>query len=168
MDQDETKAYFLQIYDTYANDIYRFCLLKVSNGELAHDLTQEVFTRFWQALREGTVMRSDRALLYTMARNLVIDWYRKKKDSSLDTILEQGIEFQGEGASDVTLSAEMQEALRVVETLDESSREAVLLRFVEGLSPKEIGQLSGESANVISVRLNRALKLVRSKMHTDD
>lgn len=168
MDQEETKAYFLQIYDTYASDIYRFCLIKVSSKELAEDLTQEVFTRFWQALRDGTVMRSDRALLYTIARNLVIDWYRKKKESSLDTILEKGVEFEGEGARNVTIDAEMKEALAVIETLDDASREAVILRFVEGLSPKEIGQLSGESANVISVRLNRALKTVRSRMHAHD
>lgn len=168
MDQDETKAYFLQIYDAYADDIYRFCFLKVSSRELAQDLTQEVFTRFWQAVREGTVMRSERALLYTIARNLVIDWYRKKKESSLDHLTEQGIEFGGEGAGDVTREAEMGEALRAVNELDEPSREALLMRFVEGLSPKEIANLTGESANAVSVRLNRAMKKVRVAMHTDD
>ncbi len=168
MDQEETKAYFLQIYDTYADDIFRFCLLKVSNRELAQDLSQEVFTRFWSALREGTVMRSERALLYTMARNLVIDWYRKKKESSLDVLSEQGIEFQGEDQDDVTREAEMQEALRVVQELDDASREVLLLRFVEGLSPKEIALLSGESANAVSVRINRAMKKVRTLMHAED
>ena len=167
MDQEETKAYFLQIYDTYADDIYRFCYLKVSSRELAQDLAQEVFTRFWQALREGTVMRSERALLYTMARNLVIDWYRKKKESSLDVLTEQGLEFRGEDAEDVTREAEMREALKIVSGLDEPSREVLLLRYVEGLSPKEIARLSGESANAVSVRLNRAMKKLRTQMHTD-
>lgn len=167
MDQEETKAYFLQIYDSYADDIYRFCYLKVSNRELAQDLSQEVFTRFWQALREGTVMRSERALLYTVARNLVIDWYRKKKESSLDVLTEQGIEFGGDQAEDVTREAEMHEALRMVHKLDEPSREVLTLRFVEGLSPKEIALLSGESANAVSVRLNRAMKKMRTLMHTD-
>lgn len=168
MDQDETKAYFLQIYDTYSSDIYRFCSLKVSSREVAQDITQETFMRFWQALREGTKMRSERALLYTMARNLVIDWYRKKKESSLDSLTEQGIEFGGDGKDDVTREAEMGEALRLVNRLDDASREALLLRYVEGLSPKEIGRMSGESANVISVRLNRAMKKLRELMHTDE
>ena len=168
MDQDETKAYFLQIYDTYASDIYRFCFLKVSNREQAEDLTQEVFTRFWQALREGTVMRSERALLYTVARNLVIDWYRKKKESSLDTLTESGIEFAGDSSADVTIAAEMAEALKAVNDLDEPSREALLMRYVEGFSPKEIANLTGESANAVSVRLNRAIKKVRAIMHTDE
>ena len=168
MDQDETKAYFLQIYDAYADDIFRFCYLKVSSKEVAEDISQETFTRFWQALREGTVMRSERALLYTIARNLVIDWYRKKKESSLDVLAEDGREVAGDGAPEVMRTAEMQEALRAVDALDEASKEAVLLRFVEGLTPQEIGRLSGESANVISVRLNRAMKKVRATMHTHD
>ncbi len=167
MDQDETKAYFLQIYDTYADSIYRFCLLKVSNDEVATDLTQEVFTRFWQALREGTVMRSERALLYTVARNLIIDWYRKKKESSLDALAEEGIEFVGEGAREILHAAEMREALAAIEKLDDPSREALLLRYVEGLSPRDIAQLTGESANVVSVRLNRAIKKVRTILRTE-
>jgi len=168
MDQDDTKAYFLQVHDTYADDIFRFCYLKVSNRELAEDLTQEVFLRFWQALREGTTMRSERALLYTMARNLVIDWYRKKKESSLDALSEQGKEFAGEDRHDVEVTAEMEEALRAVNQLDEPSREALLLRYVQGFSPREIAELSGESANAVSVRLNRAIKKVRAIMHSDD
>lgn len=168
MDQEDTKAYFLQIHDTYADDIFRFCYMKVSSRELAEDLTQEVFLRFWQALREGTRMRSERALLYTMARNLVIDWYRKKKESSLDVLSEQGLEFMGDDRHDVEIGAQMKEALKVVDQLDEPSREAILLRFVEGFSPREIADISGESANVVSVRINRAIKKVRALMHTDE
>lgn len=168
MDQDDTKGYFLQIYDTYASDIYRFCFMKVSNKEVAEDLTQEVFMRFWQALREGTTMRSERALLYTMARNLVIDWYRKKKSSSLDTLTEQGTEFVGEDRHDVEIGAQMNEVLQVINQLDEPSREAVLLRYVEGLSPQDIASMSGETANVVSVRINRAIKKVRTLLHTHE
>ena len=168
MDQDETKEYFLQIYDAYASDIFRFCYLKVSSKELAEDLSQETFTRFWQALREGTVMRSERALLYTIARNLVIDWYRKRKETSLDVLTEDGREFAGSDASEVIRTAEIEEALQAVAALDEASKEVVLLRFVEGFSPQEIARLTGESANVISVRLNRAMKKVRVHMHVHE
>ncbi|MBU1292906.1 RNA polymerase sigma factor [Patescibacteria group bacterium] len=168
MDQEDSKAYFLQIYDTYVSDIYRFCVLKVSSSELAEDLTQEVFTRFWQAIREGTHMRSERALLYTIARNLVIDWYRKKKEQSLDVLSEQGFEFKGDDATDIEDSAQVKEALSVIRQLDDVSREAVLMRYVEGLSPQDIAGITGDTANAVSVRINRAMKKVRAIMHTDE
>lgn len=166
MDQEEAKEYFLQSYDTYSDAIFRFCLMKVSDRERAQDITQDVFMRFWQALREGTVLRNDRALLYTIARNLIIDWYRKKKESSLDAMTEEGFEARGTDEVPILQNAMNEEVLRVIHTLDESSREALLLRFVEGFSPAEIAALHGETPNAVSVRINRALKRVREQLHT--
>jgi RNA polymerase sigma-70 factor (ECF subfamily) len=161
MDHEDSKAYFMETYDAYGSDIFRFCLLKVSSREIAEDITQEVFMRFWQALREGTELRNARALLYTMARNLVIDWYRKKKESSLDHLQEQGVDFAGEDYKRITENAEHQEVLRAIHELDEPSRDALLLRFVDGLSPREIAALTDETPNAISVRINRAIKKVQ-------
>lgn len=165
MDHDETQAYFLETYDAYANDIFRFCLMKVSSREQAEDITQEVFARFWQTLRDGTELRNPRALLYTVARNLVIDWYRKKKESSLDVLQEQGVDFTNEDYRRITENAEMQEVLAAIARLDEPSRDALTLRFVDGLSPRDIAAITGESANAISVRINRAIKKVQDLIH---
>ncbi len=168
MDQDEAKDYFLQIYDTYADAIFRFALVKVSDRDLAADLSQEVFMRFWQALRAGTTLRNDRALLYTIARNLIIDWYRKKKDQSLDTLRDAGFDPEGGDEVPILEHAQTQEILKALHVLDEASREAVLLRYVEGFTPAEIGALRDETANAISVRISRALAKVRTHLHTYD
>lgn len=165
MDQNEAKAYFLGIYDKHADEIFRFCIMKVSNREKAEDLTQETFMRYWQALRTGEPVRNDRAFLYTLARNLIIDWYRKKKESSLDAIQDEGIDFAGEGREDVERAAQMNEALAIINQLDEPSRDAILLRYVEGWSPQQIAALNHESANAVSVRLNRAIKKVQELIH---
>ena len=165
MDQEHAKAYFLGIYDKHADEIFRFCLMRVSNKEKAEDLTQEAFMRYWQSLRTGEAVRNDRAFLYTLARNLIIDWYRKKKESSLDAIQEEGVDFAGDGRASVEQAAEMNEVLAVVNQLDEASRDAILLRYVEGWSPQQIASLNGESANAVSVRLNRAIKKVQELIH---
>ena len=165
MDQDELQERFLKTYDAYADDIFRFCASKVSSSELAQDLTQDVFMRFWQTLRDGELLRNERALLYTMARNLVIDWYRKKKASSLDSLQEQGVDFANDDHQKILENAQVREALEVIDKLDEPSREALRLRYVDGFSPREIAAITGESANVISVRINRAIKKVQELIH---
>ncbi|MDB5194914.1 MAG: polymerase sigma-70 factor, subfamily [Parcubacteria group bacterium] len=168
MDHEDTKDHFLTVYDQYGDDIFRFCILKVSTREVAQDITQEVFTRFWQQLRGGTAVGNDRALLYTIARNLVIDWYRKRKEQSLDMLTEEGFEFASADQGSIEQHAQMREVLDVIQGLDEPSREALTLRFVEGLSPKDIAAISGESANAVSVRINRALKKVQDHLHIHD
>jgi RNA polymerase sigma-70 factor (ECF subfamily) len=168
MDHDDIKDHFLAVYDQYGDDIFRFCVLKVSSREVAQDLTQETFTHFWQQLRNGTSVGNDRALLYTVARNLVIDWYRKRKEQSLDMLAEEGFEFAGDDHRRITEHAEMREVLAVINDLDEPSREALTLRFIDGMSPKDIAALSGETANAVSVRINRALKKVQDHLHIHD
>ena len=165
MDQSTLKADFLRTYDVYADDIFRFCTMKVTNRELAQDLTQEVFTRYWQTIRGGEKLKNERAYLYTLARNLVIDWYRKKKESSLDVLTEQGIDFGNDDHTVIERTAQMNEVLAVINKLDEDAREALILRFVEGFTPKEIAAMSGESANAVSVRINRAIKKVQVLIH---
>jgi RNA polymerase sigma-70 factor (ECF subfamily) len=168
MDHDETKDQFLAVYDRYADDIFRFCALKVSGREVAQDIAQDVFMRYWQQLRNGTVVESDRALLYTIARNLVIDWYRKRKEQSLDAMTDAGFEFANDDHRSITAHAELREVIETIQDLDEPSREALTLRFVEGFSPKEIAVLTDETANAVSVRINRAVKKVQERLHIHD
>jgi len=165
MDQETLKDGFMNAYDQYADELYRFCYFKVSDQDRAQDLTQDVFTRYWQALRDGQEIEQPRAFLFAMARNRVIDWYRKKKDQSLDQLQEEGLDPSGSGAADIEQSSELRRALEAVDTLDDASREAVLLRYMEGWTPAEIAALTDETPNAISVRLNRAIKKLQDRLH---
>lgn len=168
MDQPKTKDLFLNTYDAYADAIFRFCSLKVSDRERAQDLTQETFMRYWQTLREGKSIQNHRAYLYTVARNLITDWYRRKKESSLDALTEAGLEFAGQDDGAVLQHAEAEQIMSVLQQLDEDVREVIMLRFVEGMSPKEIAEALEVSPNVISVRVHRGLKKVQELIHAHD
>ena len=85
----------------------------------------------------------------------------------LELLQEAGIDFAGSGIAEITDNAEVQKVLAVISELDEPSREVLLLRFMEGWTPSEIAQLNNESANAVSVRLNRALKKVRTHIHAE-
>ena len=161
---ENLQAQFLLAFDSYNDAIFRFCLLKVSRSEIAQDITQEVFMRYWQSLQKGEKFKNERAFLYAIARNLVIDWYRKRKDQSLDIALESGIDFKGDGLESVTKDSEIAEVIAILGKLDPEDQEILLLRYVEGFSPKEIAKLISQSANVVSVRIHRAVKRVQSIM----
>lgn len=165
MNQSSLKTLFLESFDTYSDAIFRFCVVKTSQKELAEDLTQEVFMRYWKALADGKEMTNTRSFLYTIANNLSIDWYRKKKAASLEALQENGYEpIDGHDVS-AEEHAQIQEALAVIDDLEEKDKEVLLLRYVEGLNPKDIAEIVGETANAVSVRISRALEKVQKKMH---
>lgn len=153
---------FIAGYDEYSDSIFRYCYGKTSNKEVAVDLVQDTFIKVWNYIAEGNDVVNLRALLYATARNLVIDYYRKGKELSLETISEMGVQFESNDHDQLALVADAQIAVSFIKQLDESYQEVLLLRFVEGLGPKDISSILGESENVISVRINRAVKKVRS------
>lgn len=165
MKQEELERIFMESFSDYGDAIFRFCMVKVSNVELAEDMTQEVFMRYWQYLRDGKEMTNTRSLLYTIANNMAKDWYKRKKATSLDDELESGNEPQDTDVGPET-SAAYAEVLRAIEDLEPGDKEVLLLTHVEGLPPKEIAEVLGESANVISVRINRATKRLKQKLET--
>lgn len=152
---------FAEHYDMYADPLFRFCLWRVSDRETALDLVQEAFLRYWDALASGQRIDGDRAFLFTIARRLVIDHYRKKKTLSLDDALEgaEARDFPDPSSFDLFESAaEGRRAIEAIQRLRPSSRQIVYLRFVEDLSPREIAEVLDISPNAASVRIDRGLK----------
>jgi len=161
---ENIKEAFLASFDAYSDALFRFCMVKTRNKEISEDLVQETFMRYWQALRQGKEMPNTRSFLYTIANNIIIDWYRKKKSDSLDRKMADGYQPRNKSEMDTVMSAEHAEVLHMLERLEESDREVLLLRYVEGLEPKEIAESLGVSANVVSVRINRATKRLKKEL----
>jgi RNA polymerase sigma-70 factor (ECF subfamily) len=166
MNTDPVQQSFEQLYEVQSDAIFRFILIRVSDRERALDLTQETFTRLWQALLDGKEMSNARAFLYTIAHNLIIDWYRKKKAVSLEAMNdpETGETYEPlqEGAiKDLELGAEGRFLIDAIKRLPPSYRDPIQLRFVEGMSPPEIGKALGISTNAASVRLTRGVEELR-------
>ena len=78
----DTEA-FSQFYDSYVSKIYRFIFFKVSSEVEAQDLTSEVFLKTWQYLNSGEEINDLNAWVYRLARNTVIDWYRRQNKQPL-------------------------------------------------------------------------------------
>lgn len=153
---------FLSAYDAYADALFRHCYFRIHDRELAKDLTQEIFCRTWAYLAEGKDIQNIRAFLYRIANNLVVDEYRKKKPLSLDTLVEEGFSPKDETAPDVEERFLVKAVVQKLESVEEPYRTAVVMRFVDGLSPKEIASALDVSENLVSVRLHRGVKKLRA------
>lgn len=167
----DIKHMFEKIYEKESDSIFRFCLIRVSNREEVLDITQETFLRLWKNLQDEKEILNSRAFLFTIAHHLVIDWYRKKKSIPFKDMKEgvgedEETEFNPEdyvSASQLQIGIEGRYLLDKINELAPMYRQPVYLRFVEDLSPPEIGEILGISANAASVRINRGLIELRKK-----
>jgi RNA polymerase sigma-70 factor, ECF subfamily len=165
--ETNTTETFKKIYEEQSDSIFRFCLTRVSNRDQALDITQETFLRLWKSLLGGEKIKNSRAFLFTVAHRLVIDWYRKKKSISLDKML---LNDEGEHSdfidekttiSNTEIGAEGRFLLNKIDKLSETYRDPIYFRFVEDLSPEEIGKILNISTNATSVRINRGIEELR-------
>ncbi len=154
------KKAFIKTYDTYADVIFKHCYFRVFEREKAQELMQETFMKVWKYIADGNEVKNIRALLYTTANNLVIDYVRRKKESSLEFMQEEyGFDPEDKKAFSRLRHAVEVEALQlVIKKLEPEYKQVVIMRYIDGLPPREIAKILGENQNVISVRIHRVYK----------
>jgi len=168
MKPETLETVFLRAYEEHADAIFRYCYFRISDRELAKELMQEAFMRAWQYVVEGKAIDNTRALLYRIAHHLIIDHVRKKKSISLDLLLEEGFQPGKEEEQQIQTKIEFQRILSFIEKLPSKYRDILIMRYVDELSPKEIASIVHKSENVISVRINRGLKQLRTFLQDFD
>lgn len=157
---------FLAAHRRYADSIFRFCLFRVYDRELAKDMTQEIFMRVWRQVQRGVAVRHYQALLYQVARNIVIDHSRKKKEASLEALEAVGFNPVNEKAAvELQQRLDANEIDQLLANLKDVDRDIVAMRYLQGLTVIEIARATLRSPANVSVRLYRALRFLNKKIH---
>lgn len=132
--------------------LYRYCYFKLHNRELAEDVTQEAFLRYFERyghLSEGQAMRC----LYTIGRNLCIDQFRRRPTMPLEEDLPE------DGPGKKTVEEQVLTSVQVKKALSELGREEqeiLLLRYVNEVPAAVIGRILGLSRFAVHRRLRTA------------
>ena len=155
---------FAKLYDLYIERIYRFVYIKISHKQEAEDLTSDIFLKTWYYLTDenNRQIKSFSGLIYRIARNRIIDWYRNKSKRDL---------LELEAAADVADTTSLHEQvasahdaaniLDTIRTLKQEYQEIVLLRYIEEMSIAEIAEIVGKKRTAVRVTLHRAMKKIK-------
>lgn len=144
--------------------IYRYCYYKLQQRETAEDITQETFLRYLNHYRYQSVSQA-MPYLYTIARNLCTDEYRRQKPLPFYPHMEEEL-AEKTGADDRMLSAlSMKIALA---KLEEEEREMILLRYVNEVPLAVISQMFGLSRFAVYRKLSKALKKLEEMLEGED
>lgn len=143
----------------YYDDIYKYCYWKVKNCSDAEDLTQETFLRFVQVFSNYSEQGKPKALLYTIARNLCINWYKRAKSLPLSEMQEMlSAESEAEQLENrIALEQCMKE-------LSFEQQEVLLLRYGQELQVNEISKVMGISRFAVMYRIKTAINILNQKL----
>jgi len=165
------KDVFIESYDQHVDKIYRFVYFKIGQEDEARDLTSSVFLKTWNYIKEkGVEEKGLKALIYKIARNSVIDHYRKNsgkfEEVSIDDD-EKKIEITD---NKINIEEKIDEKIdleivgkKLFELKDEY-REIIIMRFIEELSIGEIAEILDKPKGSVRVAIHRALKTLKELM----
>jgi RNA polymerase sigma-70 factor, ECF subfamily len=166
---------FTALYDRYVSAIYRFVFLKLSSKELAEDVTSETFLRAWRYVQENKEILNFRALLYQIARRLVIDTYRRSQETrelSLTTfVTSEGADPSSiekveladtkRGPIFMEARADLSLLLKRLSRLKDDYQDVVALRLIDGLSFSDIARILEKTPGNVRVIYHRAMKAMQ-------
>src|ERR1035437_1211844 len=167
MESEKRFQLFDSIYRQFAQGIFRFIYFKVSDYELARDLTADTFIRFWKRMIKGEEIQNDKAFLYFIAKSITIDYYRKKKNRksvSLDTIDERLLGVIDSMEDNVSTKQELEQVYAKLKEIEKEYQDVLLLHYVEDLKISEIAVALNKKENTVRVLLHRALKTLKGKL----
>lgn len=158
---------FGELYERYVDRIYSYIYYRVGNENEAEDLTARVFYRVLKALPRYVDRGAPFASwLYRIAHNLVANFYRDQSRRHHVPIDETTLTGSARTAPDQV--AEREDARRslwsAIDRLHEDRRQLLMLKFGEGLSNAQIGEVMGRTEGAIKSLYHRTLLALREEM----
>ncbi|MFZ2310227.1 MAG: sigma-70 family RNA polymerase sigma factor [Patescibacteria group bacterium] len=153
---------FGKIYDLYIKKIYDFIYYKTLHKNTAEDIVSEVFLKAWKNInqfKDGSFS----AWLYAIARNAIIDNYRKQQDLiDIDDCwdLADGQDFLNK----IDENLKIEKIKQAMSSLKASDRELIIMRLWLDMSFKDIAEQTGKTEGAVKMSFGRALVSLKNKI----
>ncbi|HJN84754.1 MAG TPA: RNA polymerase sigma factor [Patescibacteria group bacterium] len=160
---------FLQIYDEYYPKLYAYILTRVRHKQRAEDIVQQTFVKAMQNFQTYKAKRGATigSWLFTIAKHTFLDEQKKivrvnlvensaleQIAPSVDSALDELLEIEDNEETKV----EIERMWKTIDALSKEEQEVIRLKYIAGLSYKDIAALTGVKPNTLAQLLRRALK----------
>ncbi|MBO8176646.1 MAG: RNA polymerase sigma factor SigX [Bacillus sp. (in: Bacteria)] len=163
-------SFFEKLYDKYHQDVFQFLFYMVKNRELAEDLVQEVYIRVLKAQYHFQGRSSEKTWLYSIAKNVAIDYFRKQKGWK-----ERIVDFFDWKKQLVISDAPMPEEIAIqkeeiqlmfecLQRCTTDQQMVIIMRFIQELSIQETAEALGWTESKVKTTQHRALKALKKHM----
>lgn len=159
---------YIGFYNKHRDKIFSYFYYNLrSDRELAEDLTSDTFLKWFEKIDTYDDNYSFSTWIFTIARNKLIDHYRKEKnDISIDNEDSQEIEeftkYEIDFNSKIDIEFKMEDVYGALERIPSAQKELIIMKYLNEFSTKEIAQISWKSEVNIRKIISRGLQKVSS------
>jgi len=156
---------FGQLYDLFADRMFKFICLKVSDRGIAEDILQEVFIKSWQGMKTVRLENLNfKAWLYKVTSNTINDHFRKIYRSPLILELDENLNAASDEnlADSASKSQDLELIKECINNLPPKHQQILELRFVQDLTIKETADILNKSNLAVRIMQHRALKQLKN------
>jgi len=154
---------FRAFYKLHRESLFAYLMRSTGDYYLSSDILQESFTRYLERYREE---KPSPALLYTIARNAVVDGHRKQGRNTRQ--LDEQEPSQQNPEMHILVREDYRRVLAAMQELEQEERDILSLVVSSGLPYREIARIAGTSEANVKVRVHRARVKLKKMMNIGD
>jgi RNA polymerase sigma-70 factor, ECF subfamily len=158
-----------EIYDLYSLSIYHYLYRFVGEAHTAEDLTSEVFLKLIHVLDTARAPQEQlQGWLYRVARNLAVDWYRKRGKQEPLSLREDLVPSGESPLVKLEKDQDRQRLRRALLALTPDQQQVLLLRFAQELKIEEVAQIVGKSEGAVKLLQYRATRRLQKLLEREE
>lgn len=157
--RDQNTVYFTQLYRRYAGKVFAKCISMLGDEGQARDATQDIFIKVLLNLSKFTEQSSFSTWIYSITYNYCIDLIRKKKKVPLiftEDVSRVSSETEVEIPDSVLLEMKQERLVQVLDKLPPGDKAILMMKYIDDLQIKDIGDILGKSESAIKMQIMRA------------
>ncbi len=158
-----------ETYDRYSPGLYRYAVRLLGDSEMAEDCVAETFSRLLGALHRGGGPRKHmQAYLYRVAHNWITDFYRQKDHTPSTLDPERQVAEGSDPHQAVEEKLQSESVRQALFQLTKDQRQVIVLKYLEGLTNKEVAEALDKPVGAVKSLQHRALaSLQRLLVHEE-
>lgn len=160
-----TPSDFTAFYQKNVQRVFRYVLFRVScNQEVAEDLTQDIFLKAYKAFGTYDAERSGSSWIYTIAKNTLIDWYKKQHPTEDIANYEDSLTLSSDAWEMHAANEDSQALLDLIAALPADDAELVRLRYLEGWDYAGLAPILQKNESALRAQASRAIKRLKQQI----
>ncbi len=156
-ERTDRQAVLTEAHRAHHKGLNAHAFYKMNDHAMSDDLVQDTFTKTWSYLARGGKIDLMKAFLYHILNNLIVDEYRKHKASSLEILIEKGLEPGSDPTEQLLDLLDGKTALLLIQRLPKTYQKVMRMRYVNDLTLDEMALATGQSKNALAVQAHRGL-----------